>query len=419
MATLVRALVALALLAPAAPALASFDIAQVYLRKVREGERIFFNGDGWQTRRVRLDLSYETDVIPEAGTADPRLVAPSVKGPPMTAWTTSALFLLTPRNSPYELTAFTLHTSNFLASQKTAGEMPITFMLLPSAAKDEEGGGEGLYTGLTGAQLRLGSWAEIAYGSIVDRSPAGIHQYKTFLEANLPFVGPRFSRVVSGAGATERNQLALRCPASICGKWSSLVEVGQLEQSLIVKRKFDYLEVDQLWDLLSGEVRVTEGMDLAYARLGLHYSSQPRSVRGAKFGSAVDLKAYGTMVNPLRASEWTPESIALSNDPTLKELRATRYGWSAEVTVQAPAMTILGFLAMMMEAQAGAIDGRTREHSERGAKVMMDALDASSESDAVFMALTLAVSQNDPQLLREVPGGVDKTRVALYIRLIY
>jgi hypothetical protein len=416
MTRLSRALATLALLAPAVPAQASFDIAQVYLRKVRQGERIYFAGDGWRTRRVRLDLSYETDVVGDAGTADPRLVDPTLNGPPLTAWTTSALLLLTPRDSPYQLTAFTLHTSNFVASDETVGEMPIGFILFPSSAKDD-GGGRGLYTGLTGAQLRLSSWLEVAYGQIVDRSPAGVYQYKTFLETNLPFVGPRFSQVVSGAGAIERVQLAERCPDALCGSWASLVEVGHIRQDLRVKRRFNYLEIDQLWSFVSGEVRLTDKHDLAYGRLGVHWSSGAREIHGAKFGTGVDLKLFGTLVNPLRASQWAPETASNPADPVMQKLGETRYGWSAEATVQAPALTILGFLYMLLAVQADAMTGQ--DHSKDTADVMGKMIDASSENDTVYMALTLAVSRNDPLLLREVPGAIDKTRVAFFIRLIY
>lgn len=402
----VRLAVIAGVLATAAPAHASFDVADLYLRKIRVGDKTFFADSGWQRWRTRNDFFYETDLILGAGSGDPRRVRPDSEGAALTGFSVGDIVLLSEARSPYQLTFFSLHSMNFQAGE-LAGFAPLLFLAMPMVGSE----GTVLYQGLTGFQVRLGKWVEGAYGVLVDMSQ-GSPNLNSFFQANLPIAFFQSSAVLAPAsGQVERLQFGFRYDEAT---WMNYAEVGRLVQNYGGERTFYYAGIDGAWNALTVEGRVSDQFELAYVRAGLHRTSEGHGDKDslAKFGSAWDIKALLTVVNPSVANQWGVGG----GDSEL------HFGGVLEFTYQAPATKFMGFFMLMMGAQAAALtedkeeSDRTIEDSVRVASAMIE---NSREDEALYCGVTVGLSYNDPMLLREVPGAVDHGRIYILGRAFF
>ncbi len=414
--TAVRLGLVLGVLASAGPAQASFDVADLYLRKIRVGEKTFYADGGWQRWRTRNDFFYETDLIMGAGAGDPRLVRPGAdEGPALTSWSFGDLVLLTEPRSSLQLTFFTLHSTNFRADED-AGALPFLFIMLPMLAAD----GSVLYQGLTGFQLRLGDWVEGAYGILMDMTN-GSPEMNSFFEANLPIAFFQSSAVLApSSGVVERLQFGFRYDEA---KWMNYAEVGRLVQNHGGEKVFYYAGIDGLWNVLSADLRVSDKFEIAYARFGIHMAkvdypgldpelAEQMTRPVGKFSSAWDLKAMATMVNPTIASQWSTGGADVG----------THFGGLFEWTYQMPFSKWVGVLGIILAAHAVALDPEneeTQRHATSLAESSFEMIDNAKEEEVLYGGLTLGVSYNDPFLLREVPGALGHARIYVLGRLFF
>lgn len=404
-------LAAAALFFASAPAWASLDMAELYLRKIRAGERTYFQGGGWRRWRNRLDLFYEADYILGAGTGDPRFVDPDADGDPLGAYSLGGIVLLTEPRSAYQLSFFTMVSRTFEVNTDSTAftYLPILAPLVPGAFAKERG--VSLTQGVTGFQVKFNPWFEVAYGLLMDER-RGQRVYRSFVETNLPRIFLHANAVPSpGAEGLERLQAFFSYDQF---EWASDLQAGFLRTNINESRNFIYLGFEDLFEYAIGRARVTTDMKLAYAELGVHLSKfehgDPR--RNGKFGFAWDLRLQGSLVNPRYANYWSD----------IYGIDKISPGFKAEAYIQMPMMSWAGVFTMMLTVSAAALqeDEEEREKTiKQGMKTAEDYFDEADEDDRTYGGLTIGVDMNDPQTLREVPGAVDKMHVYFRFRVLY
>lgn len=403
--------VAALILTSSAPAAASLDMAELYLRKVRQGERTYFQNGGWTRWRNRLDLFYEADYILGAGTGDPRFVTPDSEGDPLGAYSLGAIALLSHPRSAYQLSFFSMVSRTFEVDTENDvfTILPLLAPLVPGAFAKERG--VSLTQGVTGFQVRFEPYVELSYGLLFDER-RGQRVYRSFIEANVPFLFLK-SNVVPAPedDRIERVQTSLSYDQLT---WASNIEAGFLRTNVNDKRTFVYAGFDDLFGYVRGNVRATTDAELAYAQLGLHFSTYEYGDvrRNGKFGTAWDLVLEATVTNPRHANYW---SDAFGRD----ELQP---GFKAEAYVQMPMMSWLGAAMILLTASAAALEpdeAKRQKTIDDGVKASVDAFDAADEDDSLYGGLTFGVDLNDPGTLREVPGAIDKLHIYFRFRVLY
>ncbi|MCK6546671.1 hypothetical protein L6R52_12545 [Myxococcota bacterium] len=394
-----------------APARASLDIAELYLRKVKLGERTFFQDGGWARWRNNLDLFYETEWIPGAGAADPRFTTVADDGSAFATWSVGGLALLSRPRSDLQLTFFSMLTGTGRAAIDADTAQILTTSVVatlfvpfaPQAFWAEET--DTISQQITGFQLRYRGWVEATYGLLTDER-GGATLYRNFVETNLPAIFLASNLVTSpAADRIERLNLALRYDEAA---WASKLELGFVVQNVRDNRKFLFAEIDQLMEMWSAGVRVNVEEGFAEGRLGIHMSTYPHgsAKRNGKFGFAYELQAYLSVLDLQKANLW---SNALGTpDGELV------YGATAELYLQFPGILLLAFVSA-----AAAADADTEEERQQGIANAMAIADLADEDDGVYSGLTLGVAYNDAETLREVPSAVDSAHFYIRLRLLY
>jgi hypothetical protein len=391
---------------------ADADIADLYLRKIRKGEKTFFQAGGWQHWRNRFEVFWEPNYY-------------DLQGGWGAGEDVGAIVLLSKPRSEFQLTAFTLHSSLYKANGDNGllyAYLPFIMPLIPQAAET----GNPQAEGMTGFQLRLGGWLETAYGVVTDFQPvnngmgnAGImtaagsaSPVDSFVEANLPIAYLRTSAVVNNAtGQTERSQVTFRYDEAT---WATFAEAGHVKLGNL---GLIMATVDRLGGWFSADARMTDDMSFGYLQAGLHLATGAPGTHKTvgKFGTAFDFKLYGNLINP---SAFIPTVAGMPSPP------GTSPGFNAEFYVQMPATDWLAVFMLLMGAQTAALQQHNGDYAgaqqteENTVKVTGDLMKAASEDDRVYGGLTLGVSYNDPMLLRTY-GSYNDWYFYLHYRLFY
>lgn len=389
----------------------SLDMAELYLRKIRQGERTYYQNGGWSRWRNRLDLFYEADYILGAGTGDPRFVSPDRDGDPLGAYSVGGIVLLSHPRSAYELSFFTMISRTFeVDSDSTAlTYLPLLAPLVPGAFAKARG--VSLTQGITGFQVRFSPWLELTYGLLMDER-RGQAVYRSFVETNLPRIFLKSNAVPSlGADRLERIQAEFSYDQFT---WASNLDLGFLRTDVNEARNFLYLGFGDLFGYVIGRARMTTGGKLAYAELGGHFTKYEYgdARRHGKFGFAWDLVVKGSLTVPRYANYWSDTYGDNDLHP----------GFKAEAYIQMPVMSWLGVFSLLVTASAAALepDEKKREKTIKdGIKAADSAFDAADEDDRYYGGLTLGVDLNDPDTLREVPGAIDKVHAYFRFRVLY
>ena len=384
---------------------ADADIADLYLRKIRRGEKTFFQAGGWQHWRNRWEIFWEPNYY-------------DLNSGWFAGEDVGALVLLSKPRSEFQLTAFTLHSFLAPANGDNAllyAYLPFFMPFIPQAAMD----GDPIAEGMTGFQVRLGGWLETAYGVVTNFDPmdagmgsgSGIgsatSSVDSFVEANLPIAYLRTSAVVNNTtGQTERSQVTFRYDEAT---WASFLEGGHVD---LRDQGYVLATVDRLGGWFTTDMRLTDDLSLGYIQMGLHVASHRPGTQKAvgKFGTAVDFKLYGNLVNPHAFDPNAPDQ--------------TKTGFNAELYVQMPATSWLAIFMLLMGAQTAAMQQNQGDYEgaqktqEDTVKVTGDLMKAASEDDRVYGGLTIGVSYNDPLLLRTYKQ-FDDWYLYLHYRLFY
>ncbi len=393
------------------PALASLDMAELYLRKVRQGERTYFQDGGWGQWRNRTDIFYEGDYILGAGTGDPRFVMPTSEGDPLGAYSVGGIALLSHSRSAYQLSFFTMLSRTFEVDTNNSvfSLLPILAPFAPGAFSKERG--VSLTQSVTGFQLRFQPWLQLTYGLLMDER-RGQTVFRSFIETNIPVIF--FRGNVVPAPASDRIERLQGVFGYDQFTWASNLEVGYLRTDVNQTRNFLYLGFDQVFGMVSGQARMTKDLKLAYADIGLHLSKFDHgdARKNGKFGFAWDVTLKASVVNTREANYW---SDALGQDDL-------QPGYQAEVYFQMPMHAWLGVLTMMITASAAALDTdekRREKTIEDGSKLALRAFNAADEDDGIYGGMTVGVDYNDPETLREVPGAIGKVHAYFRFRVLY
>lgn len=407
---LASALVAASLAVPSTAG-ASLDIAELYLRKVKLGERTFFQDGGWARWRNNLDFFYETEWIPGAGAADPRFTLLADDGSAFATWSVGGLALLTRPRSDLQLTFFSMLTGTGRAAIDADTAQILTTsvvatLFVPFApqvfwAEDTDT----ITQQITGFQLRYRGWVEATYGILTDER-GGDTLYRNFVETNLPALFLASNLVTSpAADRIERLALSFRYDEA---SWASKLELGFAVQNVRDNRKFLIAEIDQLDDLWSGSLRVNVEEGFAEGRIGIHTSTYPHgsAKRNGKFGFAYELQAYLSILDLQKANLWS-SALGAADEGLV-------YGATAEVYLQFPGILLLAFVAA-----AAAADADTEEERQEGLENAMAIADLADEDDGVYSGLTIGAAYNDAETLREVPSAVDALHFYIRLRILY
>ncbi|MEL6546296.1 MAG: hypothetical protein AAFQ82_16830 [Myxococcota bacterium] len=349
-------------------AFASVDVAELYIRKIREGERTFFQDGGWRGQRNRVDFFYEADYILGAGTGDPRFVLPaSDEEDPLGSASLGALLLLTPPKSLYELSVYYLTNRTF---QVDGGDdafalLPLLAPFAPRAFAVDNG--LRVNQQLSGFQFRFEDWMEASVGLLTDQRQ-GEEVSRAFFEFRSPLTGLDGDIIPDPNGGTERLRLGLYYTQS---EYFSSVQAGYFSREINEKREFVYAEVEQLLDWVSAGARITTDGDLASVFGGVEISTydndDPR--KGGKFGQAYNLVLQLQAVDPALENLW---SSSFGESELLT-------GYKLEVYFQQPLLVWLGVFQMMLTASAAALEEnetRRNEMIERGVEAASATFDA-------------------------------------------
>jgi hypothetical protein len=388
---------------------ASLDIAGLYLRKVRIGERTFFQEGGWSRFRNPIDFFYETEWIPGAGSSDPRFggLGGGDSDAAFAAWSVGGLTLLSRPRSDFQLTFFSMATGTQRAtiSSETmqilgAAVAPVFFVpFVPQAFKEE--GTQAITQSITGFQLNH-PWLTATYGLLTDERN-GATVFRSFLETNVPSLFVSSSLVTAPGRPVERGVFQLRYDRAT---WVGEATLGVTRTEVNERRTFVHAGFDQLFGFLSAEGRMNTDGEFAEGRFGVHLTTfEPgRPERNGKFGFAYDFKLMASAVNPAQANLW---AAGLGPD-------AISPGLNAEIYLQFPANYLLVALLVL---------GATAQDNEydraQTIQTAMDVAALSDEDDRVYAGLTLGVSRNDAETLREVPSALDLWHFYTRLRLFY
>lgn len=402
------------LLAPVSAA-ASLDVAGLYLRKVKLGERTFFQEDGWAQWRNTWDFFYETEWIPGIGDFDPRFGVPvggnleEGSSTAFAAWSVGALVLLTRPRSDLQLTFFSLVTGTQRAHISTDTGLILTSSVLGTLAVPfipqafTVDGSNTITQHITGFQLRYGDFVEATYGLLTDER-FGRTVYRNFIETNVPLLFLSSNLVTApGADRLERLLVSFRYDQAT---WMTEASIGLARMEVNQRRTFVVAEIDQLAGVLSGGLRLNLEEGFAEGRLGVRLTTHRHGSarRNGKFGFAYDFKLMASAVDVQKANLWSGdlggEGLAL--------------GGQAELYIQFPSILLLAFLAA-----ASAADSKDETDRRRGLETAAALADLASEDDQVYAGLTLGVSYNDAEVLREVPVARDALHLYLRLRLFY
>lgn len=389
----------------------SVDVAELYIRKIRQGERTFFQDGGWRSQRNRADVFYEADYILGAGTGDPRFVLPASDAEdPLGSASLGFLLLLTPTRSRYELSVYHLTNRTF---QVDSGDdafalLPLLAPFAPRAFAVDDG--LRVNQALSGFQFRFDEWFETSVGLLTDQR-LGEEVSRAFFEFRSPFTGLDGDIIPDPDGGTERLRLGLYYSQS---DWFSSVQAGYFSRDINEKREFIYAEVQQAFDFVNAGARLTTEGELASLFGGIQLSTfdndDPR--KGGKFGQAYDFTAQVHVVDPTLENLWSPSFGEAEQ----------LFGYKLEIYFQQPMMVWLGVFQMVLTASAAALEedeGRRQRMIEDGVEAASASFDAADEDDSVYGGVTFGISSNDPELLRFVPGAADNLYAYFRFRVIF
>ncbi len=420
-------LAALALTTPG-PARADLDLANLYVRKIKQGEKTFLRDKGWSLARNRVDAFYEFDYVsgvfgPDGSGAEPSQLFRQRQrdGDWAGAFSAGVLVRTTPADALVEATAFALvsQLGPIAVDSDSAGVIIGSTaglaMIVPQAWARE--GSTTFKQGMTGGQIRVGPFASATYGLVLDER-GGVGRYNHFYELSVPLfvraqllsAGPPFDRI-------ERVNVALSAPGVVLSpllpEWLHFDELTVGYSFLapnpeITERRFLFARGERLFNYFTFELKLTNQGELAAFQGGLQLGTtgagDPK--RNGKFGAAFDAKLLATVTDAARVSPW---GTALDLSP------GTLTGLRAELYFQIPAAWFGAALLLI----AGSAPNMKEDDRKKTVDAAIGLAESGDEDDGVYAGVTLGLSYQDPNLLADVPNAEGAVRFFMNTRIFY
>lgn len=382
---------------------ASLDISDLYLRKIKNIEFTYRSNSGWEkNRRNRFEFFYETDYLMDAGTNNPLLIEINHNDDekPLAIADWGFFIDLTGPKNPLDLIFFNFNSKTMMVNPDHENFTLMTLALaFPELVSDED---TYIRQSITGLSMSFHNFFTLSYGVILDERGA-YQKYHGFYEFNIPFFSNSFVRNLK-EDKIDRYEGTLHYDRYH-------FKIGFRYKNLFSVRKHYYISSDLYQNggfAVNGGVVTNGEFQLASGTLGVDYNTEFSKSKNHKYGSALKFHASTFLVNPKKVNIWGDQFGDDEFHPGMK----------AEFSLQAPLVTWLGFFTILFGtplAVAAADGDAAGSIIETGTEMMS----AGKESDSSFGIFTIGFDYNNPHLLQEIPNGFGHWHFYANFRIIY